>query len=62
MDELSPDPNNTVKCGVLIVHRIFSVLDWIEALESDAAEPIIHAAWNAALSLIKDQKKDYCSW
>ena len=33
----------------------------LKQFESDAAEPIIHAAWNAALSLIKDQKKDYCS-
>lgn len=31
----------------------------VKQFESDAAEPIIQAAWNAALSLIKDQKKDY---
>lgn len=32
----------------------------VKQFESDAAEPIICAAWNAALSLNKDQKKDYC--
>lgn len=33
----------------------------VKQFESDAAEPIIQAAWNAALSLIKDQKKNYCA-
>ncbi len=33
----------------------------VKQFESDAAEPIIQAAWNAALSLIRDQRKDYCS-
>ena len=30
-----------------------------QQFESDAAEPIIQAAWNAALSLIENQKEDY---
>ncbi|RKG43082.1 MULTISPECIES: class II aldolase/adducin family protein [Acinetobacter] len=32
----------------------------LKQFESPQAEPIIMAAWNAALSLIEDQKADYC--
>lgn len=31
----------------------------VQQFQSDAAEPIIAAAWQAALSLIKDQENDY---
>ena len=32
----------------------------VKQFESDAAEPIIQAAWHAALTLIQEQKKSYC--
>ena len=33
----------------------------VKQFESDAAEPIIQIAWQAALSLIENQQADYCS-
>ncbi len=32
----------------------------VQQFESPMAEPIIQAAWQAALSLIEDQQSDYC--